>query len=256
MKTNRALIGYTGFVGSNLLNKQNYDLVYNSKNIDDINGREFERVVCAGVSAKKWMANQEPANDRRMIGELIDNLKTLRTDCFVLISTIDVYMASNQATEDVLPVREGLHPYGLNRLELEDFVREYFPTSVVIRLPALFGPGLRKNALYDLLHNNMLEMLNPSAIFQWYPVERLAKDIETAVTNQINLVHMATEPVMLGDIISQFFPEAEVGEERDVPAYDFRTVHASAFGGNNEYILDRQKVFEGLSEFITRERGK
>ena len=47
-------------------------------------------------------------------------------------------------------VLDGLHPYGRNRLELEDLVRKEFDT-LVVRLPALFGKGLKKNFIYDAI---------------------------------------------------------------------------------------------------------
>ena len=50
-----ALIGNTGFVGGNLLRQQPFDALFNSKNIDDIAGRSFDLVVCAGVRAEKWL---------------------------------------------------------------------------------------------------------------------------------------------------------------------------------------------------------
>lgn len=44
-----ALIGYTGFVGGNLAKQMSFDRVYNSQNIADIEGKQFNLVVCAGV---------------------------------------------------------------------------------------------------------------------------------------------------------------------------------------------------------------
>ena len=52
----RALIGHTGFVGSNLLNQQSFDDCFNSKNINEIEHKSFEQVICAGVSAVKCSA--------------------------------------------------------------------------------------------------------------------------------------------------------------------------------------------------------
>ncbi len=38
----RALIGHTGFVGSNLLKQAEFDRCYNSKNIEEIVDEQFE----------------------------------------------------------------------------------------------------------------------------------------------------------------------------------------------------------------------
>ena len=44
------------------------------------------------------------------------------------------------------------------------------------RLPGLFGPDLRKNVLFDLLHDNLLEKIQPRSTFQWFDVELTWED--------------------------------------------------------------------------------
>ena len=134
----RALIGYTGFVGSNLLSQTPFDHSYNSQNIKDIRGKEYDLVVCAGVSSVKWRANKFPQEDFLQIENLINNLNQTHFKKIILISTIAVY--DNPAD----------NAYGRNRLFLENYLTNKYPTTI-IRLPALFGKGLKKNAIYDLL---------------------------------------------------------------------------------------------------------
>lgn len=52
------LIGYTGFVGGNLVAKRQFDVLINSKNFESMRGAHYDRVVCAGISAVKWQANK------------------------------------------------------------------------------------------------------------------------------------------------------------------------------------------------------
>ena len=42
--------------------------------------------------------------------------------------------------------------YGRNRYYVEKFVNSHFANCTIIRLPSLFGKGLKKNFIYDLLH--------------------------------------------------------------------------------------------------------
>ena len=84
-------IGYTGYVGTNLLRQRLFDNLYNSKNIEDMCGESFELIVCAGIPAAKWVANNDPRSDWQNIQRLIDNLAQVTTANFILISTIDVY---------------------------------------------------------------------------------------------------------------------------------------------------------------------
>ena len=139
-----ALIGHTGLVGSNLLASQHFDTLYNSANIGDIAGRSYRNIVCAGVTAVKWWANQNPDQDRRRIESLIAHLDQVETEMFTLISTVDVYPDCSQVNESTPIELNGLHPYGRNREMLEAFVARRFPRHLIVRLPAVFGRGRPK----------------------------------------------------------------------------------------------------------------
>jgi nucleoside-diphosphate-sugar epimerase len=210
----RALIGHTGFVGSNLSRQCHFDDHYRSTNIDDMRGRDYDLIVCAGAPAAKWKANQDPDADRACIRRLREALQVTTAGEFVLISTIDVYGCTEGADEDTPPARAT--PYGQHRLELEQFVAERFPSRIV-RLPALFGPGLKKNAIYDLLHGNQVEKIDSRAMFQFYDIRRLGLDIETARHADLSLVHFATEPTAIAEVASAAFGISFDNETPGVP---------------------------------------
>ena len=44
-----ALIGNTGFVGGNLRRQVRFDVLVSSSNVDELRGRSFELVACAGA---------------------------------------------------------------------------------------------------------------------------------------------------------------------------------------------------------------
>ena len=250
----RALIGHTGFVGSNLLAQQEFEALYNSSSIGGIDGRHFADVVCAGVSAVKWWANQNPREDLERIEALIARLDTIRADNFTLISTIDVYADPIGVSEADQPILDGLHAYGANRAMLERWVSERFPCHQIVRLPALFGAGLKKNAIYDLMHDNRLHVINGASVFQWYPLERLSADLELARTRTLGVVNLATEPLSMEEIRARYFPHLEIGADAAPQArYDMRTIHDAEFGGADGYILDRAGVLAALERFIQSE---
>ncbi len=251
----RALIGHTGFVGSNLLVQQDFDALYNSSSIGGIDGRHFAEVVCAGVSAVKWWANQNPAEDLLRIEGLIARLDTITADTFTLVSTVDVYGTPVGVSEADQPVPDGLHPYGANRLMLEHWVSKRFASHQIVRLPALFGAGLKKNAIFDLMHDNRLHVINGGSVFQWYPLERLAADLEIARTRRLGVVNLATAPLSMEEIRVRFFPDRSIGAEAAPQArYDMRTLHDRAFGGSDGYILDQAGVLAAMGRFIDAER--
>ena len=59
----KAIVGYTGFVGSNMLQFYVFDNFYNSKNFEEARGKHFEEIIFCGIPAVKWFANKNPNED-------------------------------------------------------------------------------------------------------------------------------------------------------------------------------------------------
>jgi nucleoside-diphosphate-sugar epimerase len=147
-----ALIGYTGFVGSNLHRQFVVSKAYNSTNIHTIAGEHFDLCLCAGVRAQRWLANTNPTQDLADIHQLIKHLAQATFDRFILISTVDVYLTTFDVDENT-PIDDLTnHAYGHNRRVLERWVEQTYPKHHIVRLPGLFGQGLKKNFIYDLMH--------------------------------------------------------------------------------------------------------
>ena len=66
-----ALIGHTGFIGSNLINFKNKIDKYNSKNITKIKNKKYDLVICAGTYSKIWLAREHPLKDQKNIIKLV-----------------------------------------------------------------------------------------------------------------------------------------------------------------------------------------
>lgn len=258
MNGKSALVGHSGFVGGTLLRASPFDDLYNSSNIADVRGRSYDLLVCAGVSAAKWLANRDPEADRRAIVRLTDALAHATVREFILISTIDVYPDPDCGADESSLIDPAVnHAYGAHRFQLEQWVRDHFANVRIVRLPALFGEGLRKNAMYDLLNGNDTTTINPLGAFQWYPMSRLARDIERARAADLRLVNLFPEPVAMSDVIDAFFPTGEVGPPRTpAPRYDTRSRHAAVFGGENGYILNAETTLGELARFVASERRR
>jgi hypothetical protein len=179
---------------------------------------------------------------------------------FVLISTVDVYPDPASGADEATAIDPAAnHAYGRHRLELEEWVTRRFPGARIVRLPALFGPGLRKNALYDLMHDNMVGNINPAGIFQWYPVARLWDDIQTIRRNDLRLANLFTEPLPMSRVIGTLFPGAAVGAETlPAPRYDLRTRYGALFGQDKPggYIMSAEAVLDALAGFVAAERAR
>ncbi len=252
----RCLIGHTGFVGGNLARQGHFDAFFHSRNIAQLAGLEFDEIWCCGVSAVKWQANKDPEGDWRGITPLLDALGRAKAGRFVLISTVDVFKSPVAVDEAAIPERDGLHPYGLHRLMVEDFVTDRFRDRIVVRLPGLFGAGLKKNIIYDFLHDNLVAGIHADSRFQFYSLDAVHADILAAREAGLDLVHFATEPVSVREVAREAFGLDFDNAPPSAPArYDMHTRHADVFGRQNPYIAGKDDVLASMRDFVRRERA-
>lgn len=251
---NNALIGYTGFVGSTLSKQASFETLYRSTNIGEIAGQSFDTVVCAGAPAQKWIANREPEADRKKIEGLIANLKSMTCKTFVLISTVDVFKNPLGVDEDTSIDESGLHAYGLHRRLLEKFVETHFSRHLIVRLPGLVGPGLRKNVIFDFLNDNNLHAIDSRGVFQFYPMVNLWYDIQTALNAGLQLVHLTAEPISVADASKQGFGKHFEQAQANSPAvYDMRTRYAAIFGSSGHYQYNRRETIQAVRVYAQSE---
>ena len=205
------IVGASGFVGASLMRAWAHDPLVATTGVtsnawSDVRGRHYDRVVVAAPHAQKWWANQNPAEDRRKCEGLAEELSRLQANEIVLISTVDAGRTAGVAdhpNDDAAPAT----PYGKHRRWLEKRVLENSPGARVLRLPALFGSGLKKNAIFDLANRRELYRHNLADTYQWYPIEWLPVDIERVFEFPFELVSISTQPMVLDTIVVRYFPE-------------------------------------------------
>tara|TARA_B100001123_G_scaffold326576_1_gene367282 strand:+ start:3419 stop:4189 length:771 start_codon:yes stop_codon:yes gene_type:complete len=249
-----ALIGHTGFVGSTLKAQCHFDDYYRSGNISDMAGKRYDLIVCAGAPGQKWLANKHPEEDRQSLARLMDALGHASAGHVVLISTIDVYPTPIGVDEETPIQSEEGHPYGRHRLQLEGFVTARFEATVV-RLPGLFGEGLKKNIIFDLLNDNMVDVINPRSVVQFYGLKSLWSDISKVRELGLPLVNFATEPVRVADLATEAFGRI-LGNPAAHPAvrYDMKTLHGHRLGGLEGYLQNAQSVMRQIEAFVESQR--
>lgn len=251
-----ALIGHTGFVGGNLAAQMRFDEVYNSSNISELPERSFDLLVCAGAPGAKWRANQDPALDRASIACLQSALQRVEARRCVLVSTVDVFPDPVGIDEHSAISPEGGSAYGRHRRELEECVAARFEHALIVRLPGLFGPGLKKNVIYDFLNQNNLERIDSRAVYQFYDLRRIAQDVNLCLAANLRLVHFATEPVSVKEIAARAFGRTFTQVlAAAAPRYDMRTCHAHVFGHSGAYISTREDVLNQITDFVREERA-
>lgn len=302
MKT--ALVGYTGFVGSNIYASGDFDAVYNSKNIEKAFGTNPDLLIYSGLRAEKYLANNAPEKDMALIIQAEENIAKIHPKKLVLISTIDIFKVPKNVDESSIIDTENLHAYGYNRYQLELWVRENYSDALIVRLPGLFGKNIKKNFIYDFMNvipfmlkktkfdeltkkdpelmkyyqfqdngfykvnvsdkdkerlKNKFRALGFSAlyftdsrsIYQFYNLERLWKDIQTALYAGLTIWHPATEPISTGELYKYLTGEEFINELAGIPAdYNYKTIYAEVFNGHNGYIEDKYQILKEVESFV------
>jgi len=134
------------------------------------------------------------------------------------------------------------------------FVADHFESHLIIRLPGLVGPGLRKNVIYDLQHGNDLHKVDHRSIFQFYPMVNLWSDIQTALSLEFSLLHLTAAPCSVAEISMHGFGRSfENMLEADPAHYDFRTLYASGFGGQGPYQYSKRESLLAVRAYAQSE---
>lgn len=247
-----ALIGSTGFVGGHLQKKFKFTHKYNRSNISDIQGLNTDLLICAGLPAEKWLANNDPASDWSNMANLAQALTSVKAKRAILISTIDVYQPAHSVTEKDAPNFNGSAAYGRNRSWFETVFSHVFEDSLIIRLPGLYAENLKKNFVYDLLNNRTEQIyrVNPESQFQYYDVTTIWELIKKCDQNDISLINVATEPVYAHEIADIF--NVNLNQETQKVTYDVKSEHAKFFNGAEGYLQSKEMVLNGISDLLRK----
>lgn len=147
-----AIIGHTGFVGRTLSRSRSFDEQYNSSNIDALPESSFDLVICAGAPAMMWAANANPEQDQRNLDRLAKAILLANIERLILISTVAVFDDVSKGYTEKDASYETQKAYGRNRRALEEALINRPGRTQIVRLPALFGRGLKKNFIFDLMN--------------------------------------------------------------------------------------------------------
>jgi nucleoside-diphosphate-sugar epimerase len=251
MKT--ALIGFTGFVGSNIAQQYQFSDYYNSQNISKIHLKKYDLIVSCATSSVFWKANLEPGADWLAIQKLMSDLATVKADQFVLISTIFVYPKPYNVSEDSIIDPNKLTPYGLHRYKLEQFIQKKFKKSLIIRLPNLFGQNLKKNYIYDLIHHNRWDLTHKDSKMQWYNLEHIWQDLQIALLHQLPIVNFSVAPLS-AKRIADFCLGIDFNTVTEKPPLNHRmlTKYGQIFGKTAPFLYSQKETLNQLKTFISK----
>ena len=222
-----AVIGHTGFIGG-ILKKSVIGDYFNSKNIEDLKNKSYDTIYCAGVSAQKFYANRYPDEDKKKIDNLLQNIHGVKCKKFILISTISIYDDES---------------YGINRKEFEKNLIDLFGDKLlIVRLPAVYGEGMKKNLLFDMLNNKLFSKINLHDKYQWYNVENIKTDINKIKDSSKRIVEFFPEPISNEILISLFDKHFEFISDMD-SAYIQNIIPSDGYYYSSDIVIKKLKKF-------------
>jgi hypothetical protein len=243
------LIGHNGLVGSNLIKYEKFHL-YNSKNINDLNSVNHNEIWCCAPSAEKWKINsskEEALRDKNNIDTILNNIAKSNFKEVKLFSSIDVYDCLVGLDEEY-DIQSCNHDYGKNRLYFESEIKKLKQWNI-IRLPGLFGDGLKKNVIFDLLNNNVNQKINLNDSYQWYFLDWLYEDVKMINTKN-NVYNFFTESVPNEKIIDII--GVDRNEDLFYKSNDFKFYNLTTKNSESGFIRNAVSVLDALSLYVKR----
>jgi len=168
------VIGGRGFVGSAIVRRCEAlgleHAVIDRASYASYVGRRCALLVNANGNSRKPLAAKEPlAEFDASVRSVRASLEDFSFDCYVHLSSCDVYpdCSSPETTREEQPLDPAAQsPYGFHKYLAEQCVRHGAGKHVIFRLGGFVGPGLKKNAIFDILHGGPL-WLDPESELQF-----------------------------------------------------------------------------------------
>jgi nucleoside-diphosphate-sugar epimerase len=178
------VIGARGFIGSAMAaeaGRRGYAVApVDRANYGEFKGRSADLLVFAAGNSRKYLDEQDPAAGfARSVDVVRQVLLDFHPRRFVLLSSGAVYPREDDPArnrEDAPLAPEGMTRYGFHKWLAEQLVRHGAADHLIFRFGGCIGPGLRKNALYDLLTGGPL-FVHPDSEFQYMDTRDLARAV-------------------------------------------------------------------------------
>lgn len=190
------ILGGNGFVGSGFvrhLNAINIPVtVIDRTNYDELIGAECDVFINANGNSKKFLAKDDPkAEFQASVASVRNSLVDFKFKKYVFLSTSDVYpdcSNSDITCEDMLLNVSQQSTYGFHKYIAELCVQHTAKDWLIFRQGGFVGPGLKKNAVFDVINGGKL-WVNVESQFQFINTDDSARIIMelvfSHVTNQI-----------------------------------------------------------------------
>jgi nucleoside-diphosphate-sugar epimerase len=141
-------------------------------------GQHCELLINANGNSRKPLARERPMEDfDASVRSVRSTLCDFRFERYIHLSSCDVYPDCSQPSltiEDAVLDPSSQSPYGFHKHVAELCVRHSAADWLILRCGGFVGPGLKKNAIYDILHSRTL-WLDPASELQFLHTDDAAR---------------------------------------------------------------------------------
>jgi nucleoside-diphosphate-sugar epimerase len=231
------LLGGEGFVGSayaRLLPRLNVDLcVITRATYQDYVGQRCDVFINANGNSKKFLADRDPKLEfDASVRSVVHSLTDFAFDRYVFLSTGDVY--PSQINPDVTREDSVLDPCLMSRYGLHKFTAEMHVRAVctqmgrpwlVMRMGGFVGPHMKKNAIFDMLHDQPL-WLDLDSELQFISTDRAAQVVWSLVEHGVEneTINLGSKGVVtLADVYQRLGCKSDVMPEAKRVRFELNT---------------------------------
>lgn len=183
-------------------------------------GQRCRVLINANGNSKKFMADRDPKWEfDASVKSVLHSLEDFPAETYVYLSSGDVY--PDQTSPDVSQEDAPIDPrrqsrYGLHKHVAEHLVRALRPRHIIMRMGGFVGPGMKKNAIFDMMHGQPV-WLTPDSELQFISTDTAARLVWRLVEREAfgETVNLGAQGVVrIGDVheligsASPFQPEA------------------------------------------------
>jgi len=176
------VIGAHGFIGSAIATeaaKRGYDVIaVDLNNYNDLKGTEADLLINAAGNSQKFLDERDPVRGFELsVFSVMQILHDFHSELYVQLSSGAIYPNESDPIEnsETTPLEPSqMSRYGLHKWLAEQLVKHYSRRYLIVRMGGFVGPGLKKNALYDLLSGGPL-YTHPDSQFQFMDTRDLSQ---------------------------------------------------------------------------------
>ncbi len=200
------LIGAKGFIGAALAaaaRARGYALTaIDRDNYAQSQGAQADLLINAAGNSRKFLDDQDPLQGFELsVSSVMRSLHDFKFNFYIQLSSGAIYPdegnPANNAESSLLDPA-AMTRYGFHKWLAEQLVRRYAPEHLIVRLGGLLGPGLKKNAVFDILHGGPL-YVHPDSQFQYMDTRDLAEaifDLYAKAAGKVQLLNLSARGVV------------------------------------------------------------